>query len=118
MLNYKDSETLNSLDLQKRLEEIRNKCWDGNVLSVDEKQEMEDIIDLKRELNYDDKWYEGFELIADWQFLDYCKELMHETCTIDPCLERFINYDDYADEQKLNYMECDILGSTFLYLNY
>lgn len=110
-INY-GADYLDPSELLERLEELKEMDNEGEEFDTEEFNALEDVEDALREAEEN-----GSQLIHEFEFENYCEELLRD---IEPCLNDkpwyiVIDWVATADNMRIDYSEVKIYGDTYLY---
>jgi antirestriction protein len=83
---------LDSRDLEKEADELRDRVDDGEELDEDEAKRLAEIESLRDEIG---EWFDGATLIPEDDFEDYARELAEDIGAIDPDASWPLTYIDW-----------------------
>ncbi len=110
-----NSDTLDSRDIQERIDFLESM---EDELDEDDKQELDMLRNFKSEVYDDSEWEDGILFINDRYFEDYAKELAEDVGAIGRDTQwpaTHINWEDAADELRVDYTDIELDGHTYLY---
>lgn len=112
-----DENTLDSRDIEARIEYLQDE-FDKDVQSLDEDelQELIDLKSLKEELEgYCADWLHGAQLIADFYFTEYTKELLQDIGDLPSGIPWYITIDweSTASNIQMDYTTADFGDTTY-----
>jgi len=109
-------EIIDSRDIMKRIDELEEEDR-----GQEEQDELDTLISLRDQAQGYGDWYYGETLIHDDYFVEYTKELIKDCWELPkefesgkwPWRHMQMNYEDAAEEAKIDYMELDFDGATY-----
>lgn len=104
-------------DLDKELDDLRDLFEDG-TLADDEAERLKELRDLQEELGGD---FNGDEqtLIPDDEFEDFCREMAYDVGYVeeDSALEGYIDWEKWAQDCQMDYINVDFDGREYWILS-
>ena len=81
---------------------------------TDEQKELAELEELESEVS---EWSDGNTLIPEYEFTDYCRELLEDCGDIPKNLPGYvvIDWDATADNIRMDYSTVEFQGETYLY---
>ena len=109
-------DNLNSLDLIKQFEDLKDRIEDLDQNELDEFQRLSEV--CKEGEDYFHDWHHGVTLIHRRNFQDYAQELAEELCPRGDSLYSqwpytCIDWRRAAEELQMDYIAIEIEGETY-----